>query len=51
MYSDRVLASGAAGMAGTLPFTGLNLMWFAVAAFTLVMAAGALWRLAPRREA
>ena len=50
MYSDRVLASGAASAAGMLPFTGLNLMWVAVAAFTLLMAAGALWRLAPRRE-
>jgi hypothetical protein len=50
MYSDRVLASSAVGAAGVLPFTGLNLVWIAVAAFTLVMAAGALWRLAPRRE-
>lgn len=50
MYSDRVLASSAAGALGTLPFTGLNLMWVAVAAFTLLMAAGALWRIAPRRE-
>jgi hypothetical protein len=36
---------------GTLPFTGLDLMWFALAAFTLLMAAGALWRMAPRRQA
>ena len=50
MYSDRVLASGAIGAAATLPFTGLNLVWVAVAAFTLLMTAGALWRLAPRRE-
>ena len=51
MYSDRVLASSGVAAAGALPFTGLNLMWVAVAAFTLAMAAGALWRLAPRREA
>jgi hypothetical protein len=50
MYSDRLLASGTVGVAGALPFTGLNLVWVAVAAFTLLMAAGALWRLAPRRE-
>ena len=50
MYS-RGLLSGGAGMAGTLPFTGFNLVLFALAAFTLLMAAGALWRVAPRSEA
>jgi hypothetical protein len=50
MYGDRLLASGAVGVAGTLPFTGLNLVWVGIAAFTLLMTAGALWRLAPRRQ-
>ena len=40
-----------AGTAATLPFTGLNLMWIAVAGFALLMAAGALWRIVPRSEA
>jgi hypothetical protein len=53
MYSRGLLSGGAgvAATAGTLPFTGLNLVWFALAAFTLLMAAGALWRIAPRSQA
>jgi hypothetical protein len=43
--------AGVGAGAGTLPFTGLGLIWFALAAFTLLMAAGALWRMAPRRQA
>lgn len=49
-----VLAGGAAvasGDLGALPFTGLSLIWFVVAAFALLMAAGALWRIVPRRQA
>lgn len=45
-----VLAGGGAAL-GTLPLTGLNLIWVVVAAFALLMAAGALWRIVPRREA
>jgi hypothetical protein len=41
----------ALGTLGTLPFTGLDLVWFALAAFALFMAAGALWRIVPRRQA
>jgi hypothetical protein len=35
----------------TLPFTGLNVVWIVVAGFTLLMAAAALWRTIPRRQA
>jgi hypothetical protein len=50
MYHKAVVA-GSAGTAGALPFTGLNVMWFAVAGFALLMAAGAIWRIVPRSEA
>ena len=50
-----VLASGGAAAAsgdlGALPFSGLGLVWFVVAAFALVMAATALWRIVPRTQA
>ncbi len=57
MYQNGVLGAtaGTAGTAvtaaGILPFTGLNLAWFVIAAFALLMAAGALWRVVPRRQA
>ena len=61
MYGNSLLGSGGvlgagatfgtAAAAGGLPFTGLGLVWFAVGAFALLMAAGALWRIAPRRQA
>jgi hypothetical protein len=38
-------------MAGTLPFTGLNVLWLAIGGFALLMASGALWRVVPRRQA
>jgi hypothetical protein len=50
MYHKAVVA-GSAGTAGALPFTGLNVMWIAVAGFALLMAAGAIWRIVPRSEA
>jgi hypothetical protein len=50
MYGNGVFAGGV-GVAATLPFTGLNLAWSIVAAFALLMAAGAVWRIAPRRQA
>src|SRR5262249_54343266 len=37
--------------AGKLPFTGLDIVWFVIAGFALLMAAGALWRIVPRTEA
>ena len=51
MYHKGVLAGGAGTALGTLPFTGLNLTWAALAGFALLMAAGALWRIVPRAEA
>ena len=41
---QRTLAERRAAPSRTLPFTGLDVVWFAVAAFALLMAAGALWR-------
>ena len=51
MYGNGFFAGGVGAVAGTLPFTGLNLAWSIVAAFALLMAAGAVWRVAPRRQA
>jgi hypothetical protein len=61
MYGNSLFGGGVAGAAtgltaaaatqGTLPFTGLGLVWFAIGAFALLMAAGALWRIAPRSVA
>lgn len=61
MYGNSLLGSGGVlgagatlgtGAAlGALPFTGLGLVWFAVGAFALLMAAGALWRIVPRTQA
>jgi len=51
MYHKGLIAGGAGTVAGTLPFTGLNLVWFFVAGFALLMTAGALWRVAPRTQA
>ena len=61
MYGNGLFAGGVAGAAagttasaaalGPLPFTGFGLVWFALGAFALLMAAGALWRIVPRRVA
>jgi hypothetical protein len=40
----------AAASAAALPFTGLNIVWILLAAFTLLAASGALWRSFPRKE-
>jgi len=40
----------AAATAAALPFTGLNIIWVLLAAFTLLAASGALWRIVPRKE-
>ena len=50
MY-DKALVSGAAATMATLPRTGLDTMWLVIAAFALLMAGGALLRIAPRRQA
>ena len=49
MYSVKAAGTGAAGSA-TLAYTGMNTLFYAVAAFTLVMAGLAVVRLVPRRE-
>lgn len=51
MYNQGLTAAGGVAGVATLPFTGLNLVWVALAAFTLLMAAGAIWRIVPRTEA
>jgi hypothetical protein len=48
MYQN---AAPAAATAASLPFTGLNIVWVLLAAFTLLAASGALWRIFPRKEA
>jgi len=51
MYHQGVFAGSAGAVIGALPFTGLNMTWMIVGAFALLMAAGALWRIAPRSQA
>lgn len=48
MYQNTAPAAAAAA---SLPFTGLNIVWVLLAAFTLLAASGALWRIVPRKEA
>lgn len=49
MYSVKAAGAGTAGTA-TLAYTGMNSLFYAVAAFTLIMAGLAVVRLVPRRE-
>ena len=49
MYQHGAGVAGAATTAA-LPFTGFNLVWWLLAAFTLLMAAGAIWRMVPRSQ-
>jgi LPXTG-motif cell wall-anchored protein len=49
MYDKVALSSGAATLA-TLPRTGFGTIWLILAAFALLMAGGALLRIAPRRS-
>jgi hypothetical protein len=51
MYHKGILAGGAGTALGTLPFTGLNMSWVVIAAFALMMAAAAVWRIVPRTQA
>ena len=51
MYHKAVLASSTTAGAAALPYTGLNIVWFVIGAFALLMAAGAVWRMVPRTEA
>lgn len=50
MY-DKALVSGSTGTLATLPVTGFSVIWFVIAGFALLMAGGALLRIAPRRNA
>lgn len=51
MYGNTAAAAGVAGtVAGTLPMTGFGIIWFVLGACALLMAAGALWRISPRRK-
>jgi hypothetical protein len=49
MYQNVAPATAAA--AASLPFTGLNIVWVLLAAFTLLAVSGALWRIFTRKEA
>lgn len=49
MYDKAAISGGAATFA-TLPFTGFNALWYVLAGFALIMAGGALLRIAPRRQ-
>lgn len=47
MY-QKVGSAAALGTAGSLPFTGVNVIWLLLAAFALIAAGAALLRIAPR---
>jgi LPXTG-motif cell wall-anchored protein len=47
---DKALASSGAATMAALPLTGFSMIWFVIAAFALLMAGGALLRIAPRRH-
>lgn len=46
MYHKGLVGAGT-GVAA-LPFTGFDIVWLALGAFALLMAAGAVWRMIPR---
>lgn len=50
MYHKAAAAAGAAG-AGTLPFTGGNVVYLALAAFALLAVGAAILRIVPRARA
>lgn len=49
MYTSKAAVASTAGTA-TLAFTGVNVLFYVVAGFTLVMAGLAMTRLAPKTE-
>lgn len=51
MYQQGAGVASGIASAAALPFTGFNLVWLLLAAFTLLMAAGAIWRIVPRSQA
>lgn len=50
MYGKLSALSGTAGGATALAYTGVDVLWIVLAAFTLVSAGFALLRVLPRRE-
>ncbi|WP_433218558.1 hypothetical protein [Microtetraspora malaysiensis] len=53
MYNNPPIGGVAAGFGGgalSAPFVGLNALWIALGAFTLVSAAVAIKRIIPKRE-
>jgi LPXTG-motif cell wall-anchored protein len=48
---NKGLLGGGTGVLSMLPVTGFSVIWFVIAGFTLLMAGGALLRIAPRRHA
>ncbi|HEY3683706.1 MAG TPA: hypothetical protein VGL93_11730 [Streptosporangiaceae bacterium] len=49
MYVKNAALGGlGGGTAASLPFTGFNVLWFALAAFTLIAAGLALLRMLPK---
>lgn len=49
MYVKNAALGGlGGGTAASLPFTGFNVLWYALAAFTLIAAGLALLRLLPK---
>lgn len=49
MYDKAAVSTGTATIAA-LPMTGFSVLWWILAGFALLMAGGALLRLAPRRQ-
>lgn len=46
----HVTAATTVGAAATLPFTGFNLLWVALAGFALISAGFAVRRILPKRQ-
>jgi hypothetical protein len=51
MYDRGVVGGASVAAGGTLPFTGFEVVWLVLAAFALLMVAGAIWRIVPRTQA
>lgn len=48
MYQRGLFAAGAGGGMSALPHTGLDVLWWLIGGFALLMAAGALLRTLPK---
>lgn len=51
MYSSTGIAGTTAAAGAGLAFTGINVVWYLLAAFALLGVGMALMRIVPRREA